>query len=125
MKLKKMNSKIKAEKYIIDKALQNILFSLILSALENLIDDIIQYKELTQSNIGKIDNNFLIKLCFLLCWLFFFIKKLFINNKFNKKPIIDIIRNKIGEISYMEYPIKVLQSIKLFVLLLFFESFEL
>jgi hypothetical protein len=67
MKLKKMNSKIKAEKYIIDKALQNILFSLMLSALENLIDDIIQYKELTQSNIGKIDNNFLIKLCFLLC----------------------------------------------------------
>ena len=67
MKLMKMNSKIKTEKYIIDKEVQNILFSLILSALENLIDDIIQYKELIQSNIGKIDNNFFIELCFLLC----------------------------------------------------------
>ena len=67
MKLMKMNSKIKTEKYIIDKEVQNILFSLILSALENLIDDIIQYKELIQSNIGKIDNNFFIELCFILC----------------------------------------------------------
>ena len=62
-----MNSKVKTEKYIIDNAVQYILFSLILSALENLIDDIIQYKEFAQSNIGKIDNNFFIELCFLLC----------------------------------------------------------
>ena len=109
IKFIKINSKVKTDKYKIDKNEHNSILLFILSASQKTAEERIQYKLAMLSNIGNTTNNFFIELCFLLLLPFFLRIKSIINNKFRIKPIIENNKNIIGTCGLNEYPIIVLQ----------------